>query len=408
MNKKFIYIQCYVLIIILSHNFWIFYLEFRKTTGISMLSNENPHDLILLFDRQHFPPIKIYCYNLSSKWRPFNDYISKTHYNPMNSNFQFFIEIELHRELLLSPILTQNPEEADFFFIPVYIYSVLLSQNFSRFNFPELFAELRSLGPWFDKKNGADHLLCSGLDLIWLSQEAIKPLFQTKIIVNAVSPSLKHDWVHYEYKRNVVLPYVSYFPNYNPDQVDWNKPRQNSVFLGLSTKTKKEFRSRLIKITEKVPKSIVVDFHTRDDNVLMTILSNLPKYYMNSDFCVCPKGDSSVSKRIYDASLFGCIPVFIADDVYLPFSGDILDYRKFTIHIPEKEMHRIPEILSKYTQDDILQMRNELYKAAKMFRYRLNEPPRLGESFWAISWMWYIRFLYTQQFDFKYNRFWHK
>lgn len=94
---------------------------------------------------------------------------------------------------------------------------------------------------------------------------------------------------------------------------------------------------------------------------------------------------------------FGCIPVYLSDNVALPYSGNLLDYSKFSIRIPQGDVN-----LESYSQEEIYRMRKELRKCALTYLFRLGEPPRVGEGFWAISWMWYTRHIYAQQFDYKY------
>lgn len=156
-----------------------------------------------------------------------------------------------------------------------------------------------------------------------------------------------------------------------------------------------------MKLLKKMPNNDIFIF-TRSPNDVITSVQKLPPHYMDSDFCICPKGDNPIAKRNFDGPHYGCIPFYISDDLVLPFAGNLLNYSKFSIRIPESEINRIPEILGNYSQEEILEMRKELKKCAKMYLFRLGEAPRVGEGFWAISWMWYIRYQYNLQFDFKY------
>lgn len=351
-----------------------------------------------------FPPIKVYCYNLTDRYRPDNEYLRHYMYLPDSPEFKYYIEVEVHKELLLSPILTADPEEADFFYIPVYPFATFANRNFSIFNFNELISELRRLGPYFDRKNGADHIMTSGFDFQWFGRDFVKQFMQTKIILCAIFPIIRESWKDYEYKRFIAVPHISFFPDYPYDKVDWNRKRKNTVFLAQTykaTQKANQLRKKISNEIEKIKNHDLIIF-TREKNDVVNIVKSLPEHYIDSDFCVCPKGDNPVAKRNFDGPYFGCIPVYVSDYVMLPFAGNLLDYSKFSIRIPEKEISSLHEILESYSQEEILNMRKELKKCAKLYRFRLGEPPRVGEGFWAISWMWYIRYLYNVQFDYLY------
>jgi len=53
---------------------------------------------------------------------------------------------------------------------------------------------------------------------------------------------------------------------------------------------------------------------------------------LRSRFCLHLQGDTTTSRRLFDAIAAGCIPVIIADGVNLPFSNQ-LDWTKFTIQV---------------------------------------------------------------------------
>ncbi|CAK0893373.1 unnamed protein product [Prorocentrum cordatum] len=41
----------------------------------------------------------------------------------------------------------------------------------------------------------------------------------------------------------------------------------------------------------------------------------------NSHFCLCPKGASSYTSRVFEALFSGCVPVILSDDLRFPFSA---------------------------------------------------------------------------------------
>jgi hypothetical protein len=67
-----------------------------------------------------------------------------------------------------------------------------------------------------------------------------------------------------------------------------------------------------------------------------------------AQYCLHLRGDTSTSRRIYDALAAGCVPVIVSDDSHLPFKSQI-DWDSFTVSINEDELiehkGRVPQAL---------------------------------------------------------------
>lgn len=89
------------------------------------------------------------------------------------------------------------------------------------------------------------------------------------------------------------------------------------------------------------------------------ILSHLPQYKFalnieqnrtevfrdilyNSVFALCPRGFGPASFRMYEAIQMQCIPIYISDDFWLPFTNDI-EWSKMCLLVKENEIENIPE-----------------------------------------------------------------
>ncbi|KAH0787917.1 putative glycosyltransferase [Histomonas meleagridis] len=303
---------------------------------------------------------------------------------------------------MLSPILTNNPDEADFFYIPVYTYSC--QKNEDGCNISQLIEEVRSIGPWYDRKNGSDHIIATSFETLYFNSVLHHSVFNDNFIIVSPNPQSGNSSLAWHGQRNIAVPFVSYFPNYPPEKIDWTRKRKYTAFIAqtynVTNTQSKNIRQKATSLIRNMTRGKVLLFRRYKSSVIKTVKS-LPEYYLDSDFCICPRGDLIVpSKRVFDVVHFGCIPVFISDPMMPPFEGVYLNYSKFSVRIPEKEIEKMPEILESYTQEQIQEMRNELKHAAKTFRfgYPGNKPPIVGEAFWAFSWMLYIRHLYQEQY----------
>ena len=91
------------------------------------------------------------------------------------------------------------------------------------------------------------------------------------------------------------------------------------------------------------------------------IMSNLPQYKFavnldynrtevfrdilyNSVFALSPRGFGPASFRMYEAIQMQCIPIYISDEFWLPFSDDI-EWKKCCLLIDPDEMESIPKIV---------------------------------------------------------------
>lgn len=102
----------------------------------------------------------------------------------------------------------------------------------------------------------------------------------------------------------------------------------------------------------------------------------------DSWFTLCPRGGGLNSYRFFESIQVGSIPVLFADDVYLPFS-DTIDYRKFSVRIPERfagDFGMIETILNAVDKHRMVQMCGE-------YRERLSLAGIQMRTYQKLKWM---------------------
>ena len=70
-----------------------------------------------------------------------------------------------------------------------------------------------------------------------------------------------------------------------------------------------------------------------------------PKYaaeLRHSRYCIHFRGDTTTSRRVFDAVAAGCVPVLVSDGVHLPFHTT-LDYNSFTVTLAESTFLQGPD-----------------------------------------------------------------
>lgn len=89
--------------------------------------------------------------------------------------------------------------------------------------------------------------------------------------------------------------------------------------------------------------------------------SEYVKNIEESDFILAPKGDGNYSIRFYEVLSMGRVPILIDTETILPLEN-VLNYNEFIVRVDHKDIHKLPEILSKkYAGLD-----NESYKSMQI------------------------------------------
>jgi len=175
-------------------------------------------------------------------------------------------------------------------------------------------------------------------------------------------------------KHVIVIPYVSHSHLYDFPR-SWVDREYKVSFLGSLDRLTK-MRSVLKNISvQNLPFLHVIDEGVMDiGNVTtMTIFNKYVNDMHNSQFCLVLQGDTPSSRRLFDAMVTGCIPVFTGTKYSMPFEN-LIPYDRFSIRIDEDEWLNHPE-QQLYNIKNIdmkkgLQMHNEIRKYAKYIDWR--------------------------------------
>ena len=85
-----------------------------------------------------------------------------------------------------------------------------------------------------------------------------------------------------------------------------------------------------------------------------------------SRFCFVPDGFSSISARLYEVLLHGCVPVLLTHAFHPPFESQ-LDWRRFAVFIRRSEIPNAPAILRSISEKHYLDMHGMLSWARRYF-----------------------------------------
>ncbi|KAJ6748304.1 BETA-14-XYLOSYLTRANSFERASE IRX10L-RELATED [Salix purpurea] len=279
--------------------------------------------------------LKVFVYELPSKY---NKKILKK--DPRCLNHMFAAEIFMHRFLLSSPVRTLNPDEADWFYTPVYTTCDLTTNGLPLpFKSPRMMRSaiqlISSNWPYWNKTEGADHFFV-----------------------------VPHDFgacFHYQEEKAIERGILTLAPTGLFYDVG-NDPEGGYYARGARAAVWENFK----------------------DNPLFDISTEHPATYyedmQRAVFCLCPLGWAPWSPRLVEAVIFGCIPVIIADDIVLPFA-DAIPWEDIGVYVDEEDVPNLDTILTSIPPEVILRKQRLLANPSMKQAMLFPQPAQPGDAF---------------------------
>ncbi|TVU34614.1 hypothetical protein EJB05_16451 [Eragrostis curvula] len=304
----------------------------------------------------------------------------------------FAAEIFMHQFLLSSAVRTLDPEEADWFYTPVYTTCDLTPQGFPLpFRAPRIMRSaikyVATTWPFWNRTEGADHFFLTPHDFgacfhykeERAMERGILPLLRRATLVQTFG---QRNHVCLQDGSITIPPYA------NPHKMQTHlinpgTPRSifvyfRGLFYDMGNDPEGGYYARGARA------SVWENFK---DNPLFDISTEHPYTYyedmQRAIFCLCPLGWAPWSPRLVEAVVFGCIPVIIADDIVLPFS-DAIPWEQISVFVAEKDVPRLDSILTSIPLDDILRRQRLLASDSVKQALLFHQPTRPGDAFHQI------------------------
>lgn len=256
---------------------------------------------------------------------------------------QWGFESAIHEWLLACPCRTNDPNHADFFFVPQYTACHLNVQSISEEESDDLFVSLVQNLQHFNRSRGRDHVFVFGggfgvdgpfrswrshvADSIFLMAEP--ELWNPYPDISTPSFSVYKDFLvpGRMNLRDVIASAKATPPPgeraYLADFVGWNRPLHRS-----QGGTHVPSPRGSILAMSKEP-----DLHIRQD----VPYAEAALGALNSRFCLVPRGKSAWSSRFFRVIFAGCVPVLLNDFYEPPFDA-LFDVSGFVARWPMKEV----------------------------------------------------------------------
>ncbi|KAI3425325.1 hypothetical protein D9Q98_009089 [Chlorella vulgaris] len=339
------------------------------------------------------------------------------------SNWVYLLETALVEMLLQSEHRTLDPEEADFFYVPVFVSCFAYPVRDMADSIPDFFYGqghnrahgqtnmlleayhwIRSHHPWWDRRGGRDHVWLSTHDEgSCLIPAAIRPSIilshwgrmdathksDTGYWMDVYSAEFKHPhwepdgflrklgkWPCYDPVKDLIMPLPKRPEHYHLSPLV-GAPARNRTWLAFhrgrvqpgNPGYSRGIRQSLAKAAEK-------GGWLEKHKIVMGEYDLMPGDYSellaSSVFCLVLPGDGWTA-RMDDATLHGCIPVIIMDNVHVSFES-IIDVTQFSIRVPQADLEKLPEILQAVPQARREEMQRALTRVWQRFTYSSYRP----------------------------------
>ncbi|KAM0753812.1 hypothetical protein T439DRAFT_310624 [Meredithblackwellia eburnea MCA 4105] len=374
--------------------------------------------------------LKIYVYTFPSHLRLPQSTINQCRWSAYNSELLLHGLLTENKTSTTSPLITNNPTEADVFFIPLfpacYLFKCWVAAGWKKalrcgvedeYILPAM-EWVKEQGFW-DRNNGSDHLIIHPMDFIdgYYTEEARLAMNSSAYLVTVGDLRPPPYSSHYRRNRDIVIPSSTHLLNsyyINPrDYVDVNghpypkgplPVRQmdgSEIFLPSSgkdywlspslknRKTIAVFRGGIGRPGEGESYALSIrslffpSANTTPPHLSHAGFSSIPSWDIaewsenedyarilsRSKFGLAPPGYTLDTTRIYEYFAFGVVPVFIGTGHR---GGQVMpfvddfDYSSFSIFVPRSEAHMLPSILAAISDDEYERLRRKVWEIGRL------------------------------------------
>ncbi|KAG6397541.1 hypothetical protein SASPL_143710 [Salvia splendens] len=378
-------------------------------------------------DVYHLP--EVFRLNYEMMLKRFKVYVysdgdPKTYYQtPRKLTGKYASEGYFFQNLRDSRFVTDDPDQADLFFIPISCHK-MRGKGISYENMTVIVRDyvegLMSKYPYWNRTLGADHFFVTCHDVGVRATEGLPNLIKNSIRV-VCSPSYDVGFIPH---KDVALPQVLQpfaLPAGGNDIENrklWSGQHKPILLLAavLSPKVNAPLGQYMLRTGfeeliniccrttlafwagHRNSKIRVILARVWENDTELDISNNrinratghlvYQKRFYRTKFCICPGGSQVNSARIADSIHYGCIPVILSNYYDLPFN-DILNWHKFSVVLKEKDVYQLKQILKNITQEEFVRLHNNLHKVQKHFHW--NSPAVSHDAFHMIMYELWLR-----------------
>lgn len=294
-------------------------------------------------------------------------------------------EVWIHRAMLSHPRRVMDPSVANMFYIPLYITvssnamplagSLLCKGKTHRQRVEEALDYLEHRSLYFKRLGGADHFLaCTWWRCGAAMGNRARVVLSRAVLAINESPPAHNDWAMWECTNRVVtVPYVASSKLTISGMEHHSKTERSIPFYFAGRVRGRPERENMGIIQKSIPESSI--------GVTSWDWIDGPDVYAkritDSKFCLCPRGDTQSSRRLFDSIAAGCIPIMTKSQITqgnVPFSNQ-LAYESFSfvyedeVFLDENKLLKMAFVLNSIPDDHLVLKRKHLSFAHKALIY---------------------------------------
>ncbi|KAM6587549.1 hypothetical protein CsatA_010154 [Cannabis sativa] len=302
---------------------------------------------------------------------------------------QFVSEVVFHNRIMNHKCRVMEPESATAFYIPFYVGLAVgkyLWSNTStakdRDHHCEVMLKWLHHQPYYQRSNGWDHFMTMGRitwdfrrskDKDWGSSCIYLPGMRniTRLLIE------RNPWDYFD----IGVPYPTGFhPRSDSDVVEWQsfvRNRNRNTLFSFAGATRgairNDFRGLLLSHcrNESDACRVVNCAGSRCSNGTSAILEG----FLDSDFCLQPRGDSFTRRSIFDCMVAGSIPVFFwKRTAYFQYEWFLpSEPGSYSVYIDRNAVKNgtasVRQVLEKYSKEEVSKMREKVIEFIPKFLY---------------------------------------
>ncbi|KAH1032965.1 hypothetical protein J1N35_045139 [Gossypium stocksii] len=328
---------------------------------------------IFLEDYQHMNrSFKIYVYP-HQRDDPFAHAFLPVDFEPGGN---YASESYFKKALMNSHFITEDPREADLFFLPFSIAKLRHDrrvggggiQSFIR----DYISNISTKYPYWNRTGGADHFYVACHSI---GRSAMAKAEEVKLNAIQIVCSSSYFLPGYVAHKDASLPQV--WPRTeDPPTITTSERNKLAFFAGAINSP---VREKLVKFW-------------RNDSEIYAHFGRLKTPYadelLGSKFCLHVKGFEVNTARIADSLYYGCVPIILANYYDVPFA-DILNWKSFSIAVVTVDIPLLKKILRGITSDEYSSLRGNVLKVRKHFQWHV--PPIDFDAFFMVMYELWLR-----------------
>ncbi|XP_050209313.1 probable glycosyltransferase At5g11130 [Mercurialis annua] len=264
-----------------------------------------------------------------------------------------------------SKFSTQNPDEAQFFFIPLNCLQLDKLPNIVEEFFYSLIVKYSY---WNTDSSHHFVVACRGSFVNAIEQVPLLVNHATRIVCSPSHGATATTLCG----RARTLPQVQQPFLHQAGLINFKNRNMLGFWAG---QTNSDIRRKLVELWQND-----TDLDIQNSNINANHRGHFLYYekFYKSKFCICPGGSRTEGGRLASAIHYGCVPVILSDHFDLPFTN-FLDWKKFSVQLNESDVYDLKRILKAIPKDKYKDLQRNTVKAQMHFKW--NSAPKKYDAF---------------------------